>query len=272
LNAKNAWFDRFTMSAHPEVAEGCALRMLCAQLVVALIVASAACRGTNPFRQYEYEEEVYLSLDGTATVYVNSSLAALNALRGTAFETSPNARVDIAAVRAYYSSAHTQVTRVSPYRRNNRRYVHVQLDVDDIRKLGEAPPFAWSVYKFQRAGNLFVYLQTIGGSAAKDVGKVGWNGREVVAFRLHLPSRIRYHNTRGVEGRGNILTWEQSLSDRVRGAPLNLEARMDPQSILYRTLWLFGVTFLAVAVAFGAIIWWVMRRGGEKTVGAGRAG
>ncbi len=74
--------------------------MLCAQLVVALIVASAACRGTNPFRQYEYEEEVYLSLDGTATVYVNSSLAALNALRGTAFETSPNARVDIAAVRA----------------------------------------------------------------------------------------------------------------------------------------------------------------------------
>ena len=36
---------------------------------------------------------------------------------------------------------------------------------------------------------------------------------------------------------------------------------MDTQSILYRTLWLFGTTFVAVAVAFVVVIWWVMRRG-----------
>jgi hypothetical protein len=250
----------------------CALRVLCVPLVVALLVIAAACSGTNPFRQYEYEEEVYLSLDGTATVYVNSSLAALNALRGTSFDAGPNARVDIAAVRAYYSSAHTHVTRVSPFRRNNRRYVHVQLDVDDIRKLREAAPFGWSVYEFQRDGGLFVYRQSVGGAAGKDVGQVGWNGREAVAFRLHLPSRIRGQHTGGVEGRGNILVWEQLLVDRRRGVPLTLEARMDPQSILYRTLWLFGVTFLAVAAAFGAIIWWVMRRGGEKERPAGQVG
>ena len=242
------------------------------KLVVALVVASAACGVTNPLRQYEYEEEVYLSLDGTATVYVNSSLAALNALRGTSFDVSPNARVDTTAVRAYYSSANTHVTRVSPFRRSNRRYVHVRLDVDDIRRLGEAAPFAWSVYQFQREGDVFVYRQSIDGAAGKDVGQVGWNGREPVAFRLHLPSKIRDHNTGGVEGRGNILVWEQPLPDRLRGVPLILEARMDPQSILYRTLWLFGITFLAVAAAFGVIIWWVMRRGGEKALGAGRAG
>jgi hypothetical protein len=34
---------------------------------------------------------------------------------------------------------------------------------------------------------------------------------------------------------------------------------MDQQSILYRTLWLFGATFLAVAIAFAVLIWWVMR-------------
>jgi len=34
---------------------------------------------------------------------------------------------------------------------------------------------------------------------------------------------------------------------------------MDPQSILYTTLWLFGITFVAVAIAFGGVIWWVMR-------------
>ena len=37
---------------------------------------------------------------------------------------------------------------------------------------------------------------------------------------------------------------------------------METQSILYRTLWLFGATFLAVAVAFVLVIWWVLKRGG----------
>jgi hypothetical protein len=32
---------------------------------------------------------------------------------------------------------------------------------------------------------------------------------------------------------------------------------METQSILYRTLWLFGTTLVAVAVAFGLVIWWV---------------
>ena len=60
--------------------------------------------GGGFFRQYQYEEEVYLSLDGTATVYVNASLAALNALRGTSFATAPNAPLDREAVRAFFST------------------------------------------------------------------------------------------------------------------------------------------------------------------------
>ena len=226
-----------------------------------LCVVSVACTGL--FRQYEYEEEIYLSLDGTATVYVNSSIAALDALRGASFDARPTARIDTSAVRAYYSTPNTHVTRVNSSRRHGRRFVHVRLDVDDIRRLGEAAPFAWSTYRFQQNGGEYRYLQTIGSAAAKDVAGAGWNGRELVAFRLHLPSRIRYHNTRGIESRGNILAWEQPLADRLRGAPLTLDARMDTQSILYRTLWLFAVTFLAVAAAFGVVIWWVMRRGAD---------
>ena len=82
----------------------------------------------------------------------------------------------------------------------------------------------------------FIYRQTVGAAAGKDAGDAGWNGREIVAFRLHLPSKIRYHNTRREVGRGNILVWEQPLADRLRGVPLELDARMDAQSILYRTL------------------------------------
>jgi hypothetical protein len=232
-----------------------------------LLAVMSACGGTATlFRQYEYEEEVYLSLDGSATVYVNSSLPALNALRGTSFDTSPAARVDTAAIRAYFTSPATRVIRVSQSRRNNRRFAHVRLDVDDISKLGSVAPFAWSKYAFTHDGDLFKYLQTVGAAAGKDVGSVGWNGGEIVAFRLHLPSKIRYHNTKRDVGRGNILVWEQSLADRLRGTPIELDARMDSQSILYTTLWLFGVTFVAVAIVFCAVIWWVIRRGrGERS-------
>jgi hypothetical protein len=245
-----------------EIAEKFSLCVLCALCV--LVVGTIGCGGAaNIFRQYEYEEEVYLSLDGTATVYVNSSLAALNALRGASFDAGPTARVDAPAIRAFFNSPTTRVTRVSQSRRNGRRYVHVRLDTDDLRRLGQVPPFAWSKYDFHRDGDVFVYRQTVGDSATNGAAVRVWNGREIVAFRLHLPSKIRYHNTRP-EVRGNILVWEQSLADRLRSQPLLLEARMDPQSILYRTLWLFGITFVAVAIAFVIVIWWVMQRGNQS--------
>ncbi|MBW8863097.1 MAG: hypothetical protein JF601_12145, partial [Acidobacteria bacterium] len=60
-------------------------RSVCALCLLGGLCASA-CGGSSLFRQYEYEEDVYLALDGTATVYVNSSIAALNALRGTTFD------------------------------------------------------------------------------------------------------------------------------------------------------------------------------------------
>jgi hypothetical protein len=227
-------------------------------------VAAPACRGTvsgggagGLFRQYEYEEEVYLSLDGSATVYVNSSLAALNALRGTSFATAANAPLDRDAVRAFFSTPVTRVTDITASRRSSRRFVHVKLDVDDVGRLGEAAPFAWSAYEFRREGDLYLYRQRIGPAAGREPGDVGWSGREIVAFRLHLPSRIEYHNTGGSIGRGNILEWEQPLTERLRGTPMSLDARMDPESILYRTLWLFGWTFAAVAITFILIIWWV---------------
>ena len=231
-----------------------------------LSALTIGCTASSLFRQYEYEEDVYLSLDGTATVYVNASLAALNALRGTAFDTSSAGRVDTGAVRAYYTSAVTHVTRVSSFRRNNRRFVSVRMDVDDIRRLGSSAPFAWSAYQFDQQDHQFVYRQTIGAGGGTGGGIAAWNGREQVAFRLHLPSKIRYHNTRGVESRGNILAWEQPLADRLRGDPLTIEARMDTQSILYTTLWLFGITFVAVAAAFAVVIWWVMRKGREPAL------
>ena len=44
-------------------------------LLLATAFVATACSSGGFFRQYEYEEDIYLSLDGSATVYVNSSLA-----------------------------------------------------------------------------------------------------------------------------------------------------------------------------------------------------
>ncbi|OLB62288.1 MAG: hypothetical protein AUI11_06120 [Acidobacteria bacterium 13_2_20CM_2_66_4] len=222
-----------------------------------------ACSPTRLFRQYEYEEDVYLSLDGTATVYVNASLPALNALHGTSFDARPTARVDRDAVRAYYSSPATRVAWVRSSRRNNRRFVHVRLDVDDIRRLNAVAPFSWSAYQFYQDGDRYVFKQAIGAPPGRDSGSgagASWSGRELVAFRLHLPSKIVDNNSGGDVRRGNILVWEQTLADRLRGAPVDIEARMQTQSILYRTLWLFAATFVAVAIAFLFVIWWILKR------------
>jgi len=92
-----------------------------------------------------------------------------------------------------------------------------------------------------------------------------WTGDEFVAFRIHVPSVVEYHNA-GPENlrRGNIVVWEQPLADRLRGEPLELEVRMQPQSILYRTLILFALMFAAVAVLFGVVIWRIVRAGQKK--------
>jgi hypothetical protein len=172
--------------------------------------------------------------------------------------------LDSAGVREYYATPITRVTSITPSRRNRRRFVHVRIEVDDVGKLNRAAPFAWSAYQFRRDGNLFLFRQTVGRAAGKDVGQVGWTGGESVAFRLHLPSKIVYHNAAPDNlRRGNILIWEQSLQDRLRGQPLVMDARIETQSILYRTLWLFATTFAVVAVMFGVLIWWILRRGAQ---------
>jgi hypothetical protein len=234
---------------------------------LALIAATTAACGGSLFRQYEYEEDMYIALDGTATLYVNSSIAALNALHGASFDPAVNAPLDRAGLHSYFSSPFTRVVRVASSRRSRRRFVHVRIEVDDVRRLGELDPFRWATYSFNRENNVYLYRQTVGPSANKPVGNVGWTGRELVAFRLHVPSKIPYHNAPAENlRRGNIVVWEQSLTDRLRGVPLELYARMETQSILYRTLWLFAATFVAVAITFCLVIWWVMRRGANSQV------
>jgi hypothetical protein len=231
-------------------------------LVLVAVLASIAC-GNVIARKYEYEEEIFLDLDGSATVYVNASVPALVALRGLPLPTDPAARLDRTVVRDLYETPVTDVASVTTSRREGRRYVHLRLNVADIRKLGEAPPFAWSSYRYQEKEGQFEFVQTMreSASSAPAAANVGWDGSELVAVRVHLPSVVTFHNSpsKKIE-RGNIVVWEQLLTDRQKSTALEIEARMETQSILFRTLALFGAMGVLVVLTFIGAIWYVKSR------------
>lgn len=238
-----------------------------ATALLAAVLGFASCRSVLSV-EYEYDEETYLELDGSATVYVNASVPALVALRGAPLSVDSRARLDRADVRDFFASPVAEVESVTTSRRDNRRYVHVRLDVPDIRRLGEAPAFAWSRYSLTADDDLAVFRQEIGESAGQDVGHVGWTDAEVVAFRLHLPSRVPFHNAQGREiERGNIIRWEQPLAARLEGAPLEIEVHMETESILFQTLTLFALTIVLALTTLALAIWWVMRRKGADIPG-----
>ena len=173
------------------------MRLAFALLLIASL-ASIAC-GSVIARKYEYEEEIFLALDGSATVYVNASVPALVALRGVALPLDPRARLDRTVVRDLYESAVSHVASVTTSRREGRRYVHLRLTVPDVRRLGEAPPFAWSKYQYHEQEGQYEFTQTMGAAANQSVGSVGWDGgspsvaspRAVLRIGSSAPPRSR---------------------------------------------------------------------------------
>ena len=249
-------------------------RVRAALLAVVMAAAAIGCNGRGGVlsRQYEYEEDLTLSLDGSATLVVNASIPALAALRGLPLDVSPRARLDrlTTRVRELYESPYADVVRVTQWTRLNRRFVGVRIRVKDIHALPKASPFSWATFDLRPADGQHVFKETIGAPPPKapTLAEVGLTGNELAAFRLHLPSHIRYHNAKDIETgtgrsvqRGNILTWEQRLADRVRGTPVEIDVRMDSESILYRTLWLFGLAFVAALAVLAFLIWLTMRKG-----------
>jgi hypothetical protein len=234
-------------------------------LLLACAIAFGACSGRGVFKpEYEYEEELYLDLDGSATVYVNASVASLVALRGLDLDPNPRARIDRARVRTLFEGPGASVAKVSLSRRDGRRFVHVGVDVDDVTALSRLAPLAWSAYRLARHSDMLEFRQTVGPPVAGTIPDAGWTGQELVAFRMHLPSAVPYHNAPSGILRGNILEWRQPLAARLRGEPLDMQANLEPESILYTTLVLFGSTIVAAVMTFALLLWWVARRrGGE---------
>ena len=98
------------------------------------------------------------------------------------------------------------------------RVARTTLSVDEAlaRILARIVPLSWSRYSLERTDHDYRFVQEVGQPTRGNVGDVSWHGDEIVAFRVHLPSRVNFHNSPDFE-RGNILVWEQSLRDRLAG-------------------------------------------------------
>lgn len=231
-------------------------------------LAMGACSGSM-LRQYEYEEQIYLTVRGAATVIVDTSIPALVALRGLKLDPANSARIDQEDVRRAFETQGCHVVRVGqPWRRDGRRFVQIRIETDDVRTLNQCGVLGWSSYAFDQDEGGLHFEQKVGDAARGNPGKVNWDGSELVAFKLHLPSKITWHNVRKLKDnsageieRGNILTWEQTLADRRAGKPIDLDVKMESDSILYRTIWLFGGSFGAAVVVLAAIVWMTVRKG-----------
>ncbi len=230
---------------------------------VVLAVAGALLGLRSPMlHQYEYQEDVYLALDGSASVYISASLPALVALYGMDLPVDPASSVDRAKIREAFGAPGVSVAAISLWRRSGRRFVTVRLDTGGMRSLPAAAPFSADTFEFGPAGARYRLVERLGPPVNRPVGSVGWTGRELIGFRWHIPSRVEYHNSRPENLlRGNILVWEQPLTSRLAGVPLQMEVEMQPQSILHGALWLFATSVFSALAVVALILWWVVGRG-----------
>ena len=211
--------------------------------------------------EYEYEEELYLALDGSATLNVNASVASLVALRGVDLDPDPRARARsrtrARVVRRSEACALGQpvAARRPPLRPRERRGGR-------RAPAGALAPFAWSSYRFDREGDVMEFRQVVGPPAAGHGGRrsVDRPGAGRVPDAPAERDPVPQFAVRPCQ-RGNILEWDQPLADRLKGVPLELQVQLEPESILYTTLLLFGSTIVAAAVTFALVIWWIARRG-----------
>ena len=158
-------------------------------------VAAAACGGRVFGKVYEYEEDLYL----VARRFGRPDRQRLDSPRWSRCAgwtcRSIRPRGSTASGSApRTTSPVTDVTRVSrPWRRNGRRFVQIRLARDRHPQAhARSRPSPGRRTSWRRRTDWYVYRQNLAASALRPgtLKNVGWNGGELVAFRLHLPSKI----------------------------------------------------------------------------------
>ena len=232
-------------------------------LSAALFVAASlrACTA------YEYEHEFWLRVDGSGSVRVTGRPELWGAFKGLGPAGAPETSLREAA-RTLFEASGLRVRRVALTRRRGRPYLLVAADFADVSKIGGTPAFPDLRISLVRRDDRLV----LGGTWARPPGAPLPGALEtdgLMAIRFHLPSKIRDHKnaTLGVE-RGNIVGWRQEVTAALEGRPLDFGAVLDPRSILWSTVGLFGAAILGALALLALFFTLVVRRGRRGVSGS----
>lgn len=200
-------------------------------------------------QSYEYEEEVFLEVDGSGRLRVSGSSAMLASLHGIEDPSLPS-------VSGYFEGEEFDVTSVRETERAGRRFFHVEADFTNWNAVCRHPAFSRRPCRLvldDEAGERRLELSAPP-PETDDGPPPGLDGvaSERIAIRFHFPSSVLEHNApNGIE-RGNILSWEREVREHFGAAPLDVRVRFGARSVLsttIRILALSGGTVLLVVVA-----------------------
>ncbi len=211
-----------------------------------LLVAASGCA------TYEYEEEVYLEVDGAGEIRMSGSTAAIEALHGLD-------AADAGSAKALFHGEGIEVLSALETERDRRKFVHVEARFAAWENLCRLPAFRGRrcILAMEEEGLALELSLPPPRSAAPE----GLDPQALLALRFHVPSTIRYHNSPSDIERGNILSWERTLREHFAGRPLDVEVRFDRRTVLAATVSVMGIALALVAVSIGTALLVMVRKG-----------
>jgi len=201
---------------------------------------------------YEYEEEVFLEVDGSGEIRMSGSTAVIEALHGLDEAGAERAK-------SLFEAEGVELISALETERERRKFVHVRARFSEWDKLCLVPAFrdrGCRLVKGEDGLELGLSLPPPRAEAPE-----GLDPRAQLALRYHLPSTIRYHNSpRNIE-RGNILSWSRTLREHFAGRPLDVEVRFDRRTVLEATVSIMGIALGLVAASIAAALFLMVRKG-----------
>jgi hypothetical protein len=209
--------------------------------------------------QYEYQEDLYLEVDGSGEIWLSGSKDLIGLLYGI------DGNADDTVLKELFESPSLQVVSVKRSQRRGRSFFNIRARFEDLTLLSDHPAFPGRRYRLGR-GDRFVELAAdIPGTRLMEAPPRIDGGP--MRFRIHFPSPVHHHNSdTGVE-RGNIITWEQPIAKHLEGEPLHMVARFDRRTVLAATLMILAVA-IGLAVLIIVISLYVLVRIGRRELAA----
>lgn len=215
--------------------------------VVLLALAAAACP------VYEYEEEVFLEVDGAGRFRLSGSTALFPAFHDL------SGAMTLDEVRAHFEAPGVELTSVRETRRGGRTFVHVQGRFDDWNDLCGHPAFRHRECRLLGSDeSLELRLVVPPARTGRSTGRAPADAR--IAFRFHFPSSVSYHNSPTGLERGNILRWEREARELGR-EPFRIEAHFGRRSVLATTLTILVAALAIVVLSVALTLVFLVRKG-----------